>query len=119
MTRSGDDHEGAAIRDEVRDALERLMAALEAHADAAAAVSRADIPDPLPQASQDLVEAVHEYRRVLEHWTGAYVPLAVAEAPETAPAVASVTDIEADAEDSPPPPDRDGLDWAGGAERWR
>lgn len=80
-------------------------------------MSRADIPDPLPQASQDLVEAVHEYRRVLEHWTGAYVPLVVADAPETAPA--SVTDVGTDEEDSPPPPDRDGLDWAGGAERWR
>lgn len=98
------------MREEVRAALDGLVAALEAHADAAAEGTRPDIPDPLPQAIQDLVAAVAEYRRVVEHWTGAHVPL---EAPEPA------SDESSDEEESAPPPLDDDVDWAGDAERWR
>lgn len=98
------------MRDEVRAALDGLVAALEAHAEAAAEGTRPDIPDPLPQANHDLVAAVAEYRRVVEHWTGALVPLAAADLP--------VDDTPDHGEPPPPRLDED-VDWAGDAERWR
>lgn len=69
------------MRDELRTALDDLTAALEAHAEAAAAVARPDVPDPLPQATSDLVAAVAEYVAVLEASTGAHVPWDVPEPP--------------------------------------
>lgn len=108
------------MRDEVRDALRAFVTALEAHADAAAAVGRPDIPDPLPHASRELVGAVRRYRRVLGHWTGAYVPLEVAEPPgaDLRPAADHGRGTPG-GDEAHPPPHRDGLDWAGDVERWR
>ena len=74
------------MRDEVRAALDGLVAALQAHAEAAVAGTRPDIPDPLPQANDDLGAAVAEYRQVVEHWTGALVPLEAPEPPVGGPA---------------------------------
>ncbi len=73
------------MRDELRSALEDLTAALEAHAEAAAAVTRPDLPDPLPQATADLVAAVTRYVTVVESTTGAYVPWATPEPPVGGP----------------------------------
>lgn len=73
------------MRDELRSALEGLTAALEAHAEAAAAVARPDVPDPLPQATSHLVAAVARYVAVLEATTGAHVPWDVPEPPVGGP----------------------------------
>lgn len=108
------------MREEVRAALAGLVAALEAHAEAAAAVSRPDIPDPLPQANEDLAAAVVEYRRVVEHWTGAHVPLVVPEPPVGDPPAPPGADLPATGGgDEEPAPHIDDVDWAGDAERWR
>lgn len=73
------------MRDEVRAALDGLVAALRAHAEAATAGTRPDIPDPLPYANDELSAAVAEYRQVVEHWTGAMVPLQAPEPPVGGP----------------------------------
>lgn len=105
------------MREEVRAARDRLVAALEAHAEAAVAVARPDIPDPLPQANEELVAAVTAYRETVEHFTGAYVPVRVARpAPEDATDGAPSDD--GGEQDTVPPLDDD-IDWAGDAERWR
>lgn len=104
------------MRAEVRAALEELVAALEAHAEAAVAVARTDIPDPLPQANEDLAAAAVAYRETLEHFTGAYVPLQVPQpSPEGADEQPS-SDEEAEQNAVPP---FDEVDWAGDAEQWR
>lgn len=69
------------MRDELRDALDHLVAALEAHAEAAAAVTRPDVPDPLPQATAELTAAVAQYVATVDATTGAHVPWDVPEPP--------------------------------------
>lgn len=69
------------MRDELRNALDDLVAALEAHAEAAAAVARPDAPDPLPQATTDLTAAVAQYVAAVDATTGAHVPWDVPQAP--------------------------------------
>lgn len=69
------------MRDELRDALDQLVAALEVHAEAAAAVAQPDAPDPLPQATSELTTAIAGYVAAVDAMTGAYVPWDVPEAP--------------------------------------
>lgn len=73
------------MRDELRDALDHLVAALEAHAEAAAAVAQPDAPDPLPQATAELTAAVAGYVAAVDTTTGAQVPWAVPEPPVGGP----------------------------------
>lgn len=73
------------MRDELRDALDHLVAALEAHAEAAATVGQPDAPDPLPQATSELTAAVAGYVAAVDAWTGAHVPWDVPEPPVGGP----------------------------------
>lgn len=74
------------MRDELRSALDDLVAALEAHAEAAVAGARPDVPDPLPQATADLTAAVAQYAAALDATTGAQVPWDVPAPPVGGPA---------------------------------
>ena len=106
------------MREELEATLERLVTALAAHARAAEAGTRPDIPDPLPEPTTALVAALRAHAEALERLTGAIVPWEVVEppAPSSGPRSPSASGGDAGHGQGWVPDD---VDWAGDAERWR